>query len=117
MITDEKLLTYILDNLLTNACKYSRDGSPILIDLSLEQELRIVVKDAGIGIPKKDQAMLFESFYRGSNVGNIRGTGIGLAIVQQALVALNGRIHIKSQENLGTTITVVLPVPTDVPTL
>lgn len=112
-IMDSRLLSYILENLLTNACKYSEAGSPILLDISLNDTLQIKVQDHGIGIPEKDVELLFDSFYRGSNVGNVRGTGIGLAIVNEALSALSGKIEVKSKVNYGTTIIIYLPIPID----
>jgi signal transduction histidine kinase len=113
IISDKKLLSYILNNLLSNACKYSSAGSPILLKISVDTELHLTVADKGIGIPDNDISTLFETFHRGSNVGNIRGTGIGLSIVSQAIDKMNGRIHVQSKLNQGTTIKVDLPLLND----
>jgi len=110
VLTDGKLVTYIIDNLLTNACKYSEAGQPILLEVTSRNILRITVRDKGIGIPDKDLDKLFETFYRGSNVGNVRGTGIGLAIVYDAVRAMDGNINIRSKVNTGTVMTVELPL-------
>lgn len=112
ILMDSKLLAHIIDNLLMNACKYSEIGKPVQLQLILDRDLNIIVKDSGIGIPAKDREFLFDSFYRGSNVGNIRGTGIGLAIVNEAIVALNGRAQVESIVGQGSTFHIILPVPT-----
>jgi hypothetical protein len=64
----------------------------------------------GIGIPMTDQAYLFESFYRASNVGQVAGTGLGLTIVKDAVDCHNGRVQVQSQECKGSSFTVFLPV-------
>lgn len=112
VLMDSKLIAHIIDNLLMNACKYSEVGKPVHLQLILDHDLNIIVKDSGIGIPEKDREFLFDSFYRGSNVGNIRGTGIGLAIVNEAIVALNGRAQVKSIVGQGSTFHIILPLPT-----
>jgi signal transduction histidine kinase len=68
------------------------------------------IKDQGIGIPKKDQQQLFSSFHRASNVGNIPGTGLSLAIVKQCVDLHGGTIAVQSQIDVGTTFTVTLPI-------
>ncbi len=113
VVTDDRLITYIIDNLLENACKYSPEGHPILIEISCGNAIRITVRDKGIGIPEVDSARLFDTFYRGSNVGNIRGTGIGLAIVQSAVKAMGGQIDVRSKVNQGTVISIQLPLQPD----
>lgn len=113
IISDKKLLSYILNNLLSNACKYSSAGSPVLLKISVDTELHLAVADKGIGIPDNDISNLFETFHRGSNVGNIRGTGIGLSIVSQVVDKMNGRIHVQSKLNQGTTIKIDLPLLND----
>jgi PAS domain S-box-containing protein len=113
IVSDKKLISYILNNLLSNACKYSEGGSPISLDVSMGAMLNLKVTDRGMGIPDDDLKHLFETFHRGSNVGNIRGTGIGLAIVSQAVDALDGTIDIRSKVNHGTIVTVALPVVND----
>lgn len=111
---DEKLLNYILNSLLSNAVKYSKPGGNVTLELEWQPEEVVVrVIDEGIGIPLKDQANLFEPFQRASNVGNINGTGFGLAIVKQSVLAHNGRIWLQSQEDCGTTFTVALPLQDD----
>jgi signal transduction histidine kinase len=104
---DEKLLWHILCNLLSNAIKYSPQGGTVHFDLVCKQgEAIFQVRDEGIGIPIADQAQLFNSFYRASNVGTISGTGLGLAIVKKFVDLHGGQIAVESQVGVGTTFTV-----------
>ncbi len=104
---NEILLKHILDNLISNAIKYSPVGGVIRLLLFYEgQELCFKVIDQGIGIPRKDLAKLWEPFQRGSNVGNIPGTGLGLIIAQRSAKLLGGTMEIVSEVNRGTEVTV-----------
>ncbi|MBH8556065.1 hybrid sensor histidine kinase/response regulator [Nostocaceae cyanobacterium CENA357] len=108
---DEDLLTCILTNLLSNAIKYSPQQSNIKFDLNCKNgTATFQVQDQGVGIPLKDQSNLFQTFYRASNVGRIQGTGLGLAIVKRCVDLHGGEIQIESQQNVGTTVTVTLPL-------
>jgi PAS domain S-box-containing protein len=108
---DEKLLRHILTNLLSNAVKYSPPGSTVSLLLAeREGQAVIEVTDQGIGIPAEDQARLFESFHRASNVGNRQGTGLGLVIVKKAVELHGGSIEIDSKVDAGTRISVRLPL-------
>ena len=108
---DKKLLRYIIGNLLSNAIKYSPEGSTIQFNLSSDQNQAILrIQDQGIGIPLKDQKNLFESFHRCSNVGSIPRTGLGMAIVKNAVDLHGGKITVESKVGGGTTFTVSLPL-------
>ena len=108
---DEKLLRTILSNLLSNAIKYSPLSDLVHFDLICEQRKAIFrIKDQGIGIPLAEQAQLFNSFERGSNVGAISGTGLGLAIVKKSVDLHGGQITVESQVGVGTTFIVTLPL-------
>lgn len=108
---DESLLRYIFTNLLSNAIKYSPAGSRVDFELSCQDEAAIFqIRDEGIGIPKEDQAQLFQSFHRAKNVGNIPGTGLGLTIVKQCVDLHGGAIAVTSEVGVGTTFTVTLPL-------
>lgn len=110
---DERLLNHIMDNLLTNAAKYSPTGKPILFSVQRQgAEVLIVVADQGIGIPEKDQPRLFEGFFRASNVEKRLGTGLGLAIVKKAVESHGGAISFTSEPGKGTRFEVRLPVRT-----
>ena len=85
-ILDPKQLELILDNLVSNAIKYSPEGGRIGLTVSNEKDrLNFLIADEGIGIPKDEIPYLFESFHRATNVDNIKGTGLGLTIVKYAV--------------------------------
>lgn len=107
---DPQLLRAILTNLLSNAVKYSGDRPQVLLKLSGHpHEIVLQVCDRGIGISAKDQARLYEAFHRGGNVGDIAGTGLGLAVVQACLQLHQGSLDCQSQLGKGTVFTVKLP--------
>ncbi len=108
---DKNLLGHILRNLLTNAIKYSANDSIIKFTLT-EQKNRVVfeIKDQGIGIPEEDLPLLFDSFHRAANVGNIPGTGLGLSIVKKCVDLHQGEIFVDSTVGMGTNFTVILPL-------
>lgn len=82
--SDKKILRIILSNIITNAVKYSPEGTDIIIDIQLLGDIFYVkITDSGIGIPEDEIKNLFEPFHRCNNVGKIAGTGLGLAIVKK----------------------------------
>lgn len=108
---DERLLRQILTNLLSNALKYSPEGSKVQFELVFGEDiLTFRIQDEGIGIPLKDQPHLFDVFYRSSNVGTISGTGLGLAIVKRCVDIHNGQITVESEQGVGTVFTIILPL-------
>jgi PAS domain S-box-containing protein len=110
---DEKLLWQLLNNLISNAIKYSPQGGTIRFDLACADGVaRFRVKDQGIGIPAEEIETLFECFHRASNVGTISGTGLGLAIVKSCVDRLQGEISVESEVGVGTLFTVTLPIVT-----
>ncbi|WP_158976432.1 PAS domain S-box protein [Cellulophaga sp. L1A9] len=108
---DPKLLRHIVYNLLTNAIKYSEENTKILLKISTKDtKLLIEVTDQGIGIPDEDQGYLFQRFYRAKNATNFQGTGLGLNIVKQYVLLMEGDISFQSKLNHGTTFIVELPL-------
>ena len=106
------LLEEAIYNVCDNAIKYNRnDGSVSVFLTQTAQEIQIVVKDTGVGIPKEDQDRVFERFYRvdKSHSKEIGGTGLGLSIVKHAVGALKGRVILRSEEGNGTEITLRFP--------
>ncbi len=107
---DEKLLRSIFTNLLSNAIKYSPEDSHIYFILSYESgEAVFQIQDKGIGISPEDQELLYQSFHRGKNVGDVAGTGLGLAVVKKCVELHGGSIAVESKVGLGTTFTVAIP--------
>jgi PAS domain S-box-containing protein len=108
---DESVLRHIFGNLLANAVKYSSQGSEVEFTVARDGGDAICrILDRGCGIPSADQKRLFQAFHRGSNVGQIPGTGLGLLIVQRCVVLHGGEIQFESVEGEGTTFTVTLPL-------
>ncbi len=108
--TDIKLLRQITGNLLSNAFKYSKPETSVLMLVYIDADaVKITVKDQGIGIPEENLQNLFEAFYRGNNVTNLEGTGIGLSILQKSVELLGGTIQVESKVNKGSTFTVTIP--------
>ena len=107
---DAKLLRQIILNLMSNAIKYSPHGGEIQFHLmGKDSHVSFSIQDEGIGIPPTDQKNLFQSFSRGSNVGTIAGTGLGLMIAKACVELHQGEISLSSQVNQGTKVTVSLP--------
>ena len=110
LFTDEKLLKNILNNLLSNASKYSLDGGGIYYRVKFDTDhVSFEVEDHGIGIPEKDQKHLFETFFRASNATQTPGTGLGLCLVKRYLQILGGSLQFTSIENKGSTFKVDIP--------
>jgi signal transduction histidine kinase len=110
-IADKRLLKNILINLLSNALKFSTEGSTVWITAQNKgEQLFIRIKDEGVGIPDEDQGHLFTTFFRGKNVTNVQGTGLGLPIVKRYLDLLKGDIILESKLNVGTTVSIRLPL-------
>lgn len=108
---DVTLLRHILTNLLSNAIKYSPPESTVEFNLVCDRVAAIFsIKDNGIGILEADQAQLFQSFYRGSNVGTTSGTGLGLAIVKKSVDLHGGEVTLTSAVGVGTKFTVTIPL-------
>ena len=106
------LLEEAVYNVCDNAIKYNRnDGSVSVFLTQTAQEIHIVVKDTGVGIPKEDQDRVFERFYRvdKSHSKEIGGTGLGLSIVKHAVGALKGSVMLRSEEGNGTEICMKFP--------
>ena len=106
------LLEEAVYNVCDNAIKYNRNEGSVSVFLTqTAQEIQIVVKDTGVGIPKEDQDRVFERFYRvdKSHSKEIGGTGLGLSIVKHAVGALKGSVMLRSEEGNGTEICMKFP--------
>jgi signal transduction histidine kinase len=115
-VCDGPRIERVLTNLLSNAVKYTPDGGAI--ELVVRSEMRdgqrwaaLEVRDSGIGIPAADLPHIFERFHRAANtVGQIRGTGLGLASARQIVVQHGGTLDVQSTEGAGSVFTVRLPL-------
>lgn len=101
----------MIDNLISNAIKYTPDDGGIrILLLAEEHQIILQVTDTGPGIPREEQARIFDKFYRASNVDNdTRGTGLGLAIVKSVVDSHHGRVWVESTLDQGASFFVVLP--------
>ena len=109
IVSDPSLLRNVVTNLLSNAIKFSPEKSIIEVTCNiLSNEIILSIKDNGIGISAEDQVHLFERFFRGTNVTNIQGTGLGLHIVGKYIEILDGKIEFKSELEKGTEFIITL---------
>lgn len=109
---DELKIEKVVDNLVSNALKFSLENSTIYISLECTKEKWVLtVKDAGIGISQRDQKKLFKEFYRGDNAVNSRivGSGIGLLLVKNYVDMHGGTVSLSSEEGQGSEFIVTVP--------
>jgi two-component system phosphate regulon sensor histidine kinase PhoR len=106
-LADREAFVRALSNLLENAVKYSPDCRTLWVDVVVDSHVRIAVRDEGLGIPRDEQAQIFERFVRGRAAGQrrIRGTGIGLATVSHIVQAHGGTIRLQSEPGRGSCFT------------
>jgi signal transduction histidine kinase len=111
-VVDRVRVERVVANLLSNAIKYSPLGGDVCVHLGTQGRWAVLtVQDHGVGIPAADLPHVFERFHRAANVaGHIKGTGLGLAGARHIVEQHGGSIELESQEGLGTTVTVTLPL-------
>lgn len=119
---DHDKIERVIFNLLSNAFKFTDAGGSIIVSLSVlsqehnpesgEQELKITVTDTGMGIPLHNQDRIFQRFYQAEASGNVlnQGSGIGLSITREFVSLHKGTISVESQEGVGTTFSILLPL-------
>jgi two-component system phosphate regulon sensor histidine kinase PhoR len=110
---DEDAMTLVLLNLVDNAVKYGGDGGEVSVRLRRAPgAVALSVSDHGVGIAPEEQQRIFERFYRATaaRTRNVRGSGIGLALVKHIAEAHGGRVEVESMVGRGSTFTVTLPV-------
>jgi 2-iminoacetate synthase len=109
---DPEMIEQLFENLISNAIKYTPEGGRVGMTFwpGIHGVVRIVVSDNGIGIPKGEMSHLFTQFFRASNVQDVIGTGLGLTIVKEIVDKHGGQIQVESDEGLGATFIVHLPV-------
>lgn len=110
---DGAAIRQVLDNVLSNAIKFSKENGSVIVTLDSDTESALIsVSDNGIGITADDQRQMFDRFFRArsSRVDAIAGTGLGLAIAKSLVDAHGGRIEVESALGEGATVSVVLPL-------
>lgn len=111
ILADVGALKQILMNLLSNAFKFTQEGSLGITTHMEGRNIHIKIKDTGIGIAKEDLPYIFERMYRGDKSREkYEGSGIGLTIVKKLVTMHSGKIEIESTENEGTEVTIILPL-------
>ncbi len=111
VLADRNLMEYSISNILSNGFKYSPNSTDIELNItSTATACKVQVIDHGIGIPKKDQDKLFNTFYRASNTDGIPGTGLGLHIVKTFVEKNNGAVTLESELGKGTKLTMSFPL-------
>jgi two-component system sensor histidine kinase VicK len=113
---DADKLTQVIDNIISNALKYSPDGGNIRFGIIVQEGfLKVMVSDDGMGIPKENVERIFDRFYRvdRARARSMGGSGLGLAIAREMIEAHGGAIWAESEEGHGTTIFFTLPFELD----
>lgn len=114
MVGDKERLEQVIVNLLSNAVKYTPSGGEICLYAGMQDDrhVKIRVEDNGMGIPEEDVPRLFERFYRVDKARSREkgGTGLGLTIAKDMVEAHKGTIHLTSEVDVGTTVTIILPI-------
>ncbi len=108
---DPDLLHVILQNLISNAIKYTPEKGTVKISMKTDEEFIISVSDTGYGIPKRDNDKIFTQLYRAENIKgrDVEGTGLGLYMVKTIVDQVGGTIEFNSEENKGTTFRIIFP--------
>ncbi len=110
-LLDQKQIELILNNLISNAIKYSPNGGIIDVKVTTDDKnLEFRISDSGIGIPEEELPRLFEPFHRAKNSVDIQGTGLGLSIVKHSIELHGGTIEVVSKVGAGTTFTFTIPI-------
>ncbi len=111
--SDHHLLSIVINNIISNALKYSNTNGIVEIQVKKDsQNIRCVISDNGIGIAKADLEKIFQPFFRSNHIASlteIKGVGIGLSIVQRLCSLLSIELNIVSKEGVGTKVTLIIP--------
>lgn len=108
---DAEKLEHIVENLISNAIKFTPSGGQVNVLAAMEHgELNVVVEDTGCGIEPDHLPHVFKRFYRADRTHKVEGTGIGLSLAKELVDLHRGRIRIDSEPNIGTTVTVTIPL-------
>ncbi len=105
-----QLLELALSNIILNACKYSGNKEVIVALAATNKEIKVIVKDQGIGIPSEEIRYIFDPFFRASNTSSFKGYGIGLPLSRNIIRIHDGDIHVYSREGAGTEVRLTFPI-------
>lgn len=109
---DRDRIKQVFVNVIDNAVKYTASGGDIIIsNVTNETEVRIIISDTGVGIPEEEIPHVKEKFYKANKT--VRGSGIGLAVADEIIGHHGGKITIESKENVGTNVTILIPLKKD----
>ncbi|GEM_PF-1869320 len=117
VFADESRISQVLENLISNAIKFTPDGGQVMVSVgtedALQKSMRVAVKDSGIGIPSEKLRLIFERFEQAHDpaLGKPEGTGLGLSIVKEIVALHNGSVWVESEEKNGSTFYFTLPTP------
>jgi PAS domain S-box-containing protein len=111
VVFDPSLLENMLLNIIKNALLYSEEDVPSLTITFRADDIHILLKDKGLGIPKDEMNLMFTSFFRAKNIVNLNipGNGLGLVISKKIVDLHKGTIQLRSEENVGTEVEIILP--------
>ncbi len=107
---NKQLLYLAFTNILTNACKYS-NNKPVQVSIaSTDNQVILLFKDQGIGIPESEIQFIYDPFFRATNTSHFEGYGIGLPLTRNIIKIHNGKLQVTSVLNQGTTVQIKLPL-------
>lgn len=109
MMADYVRLRQMFVVIVDNAIKFSKDNSSIFITMESDKEIRVSIRDEGVGITEEELPYIFEKFYKSKLRQNAKGSGLGLAIARQICLKHDGTIHVDSAVGKGTTFTFTFP--------
>ena len=110
---DQDILWQVIQNIITNAMRYSPEGKTIFVDIAIKDKfVQYSVKDEGIGIPEDQRGHIFEKFFRADNALKFvpEGSGLGLSLAKSLVEGWGGKIWFETEVNKGTTFFFTLPV-------
>lgn len=112
---DARYLKRAFENLIANSIKHNPPETKIIVivhqDLSHPRQIRVLIEDDGVGMDQETVDHLFDRYFRGTSASsNNSGTGLGMAIARQVIIAHGGNLHIDSKPQLGTQFNIIFPL-------
>lgn len=111
MLIDREKIGQALKNCLSNAFKFSSEDQEVVVEVLLHgQEVRVLIRDHGIGMTQEQLSRIFERFYRADTSGKVPGTGLGMSLIKEIIEHHHGRVVVESEYGKGTVVALVLPL-------